>query len=114
PLAIAARTACSTSLASRTFRVSTPSVSRFPHDLLKMAAFVAAIRIPNHPSNAVAERHKGELSRTAMRTSVDRLGSRFEGRHHSLSRPASRRIGHPRLGLRATLSLRPLSKHLHA
>src|SRR6266704_789718 len=34
-LAIAARTACSTSLASRTFRVSTPSVPRFPHDLLK-------------------------------------------------------------------------------
>src|SRR5712691_5137338 len=34
-LAIAARTACSTSLASRTFRVSTPSVSRFPPDLLK-------------------------------------------------------------------------------
>src|SRR5260370_39767325 len=34
-LAIAARTACSTSLASRTFRVSTPSVSRLPHDRWK-------------------------------------------------------------------------------
>src|SRR5712691_5137340 len=80
----------------------------FPARPIEMAVFVAAIRLPDHPSKAVAERHKGEPSRTATRTSVDRLGSRLESRRHSLSQPASRRIGYPRLGPRTTPSLRPL------
>src|SRR5258706_12507602 len=96
-LAIAARTACSTSLASRTFRVSTPSVPRFRHDHVEMAVFVTAIRIPDHPSKGVAERHKGELSRTARgRPSTGWVaGSRAD-----VMRPtcAAGHIGHARLG----------------
>src|SRR5258707_871945 len=60
-LAIAARTTCSTSLASRTLRVSTPCVSGFSYSHTAVAVFVAAIRIPDHPSKGVADRYKGEL-----------------------------------------------------
>src|SRR5258705_7322065 len=60
-LARAARTTCSTSFASRTLSVSTPSVTRSSHDPVETAVFVAAIRIPHHPSKDVADRYKGEL-----------------------------------------------------
>src|SRR5258706_6904990 len=96
-LAIAARTACSTSLASRTFRVSTPSVPRFRHDHVEMAVFVAAMLIPDHPSKGVAERHKGELSRTARgRPSTGWVaGSRADVMRRIC---AAAHIGHARLG----------------
>src|SRR5260370_16090514 len=94
-LAIAARTACSTSLASRTFRVSTPSVS-FAARPMEMAVFVAAIWIPDHPSKDVAERHKGELSRMATGgPSTGWEGGSRAGVIRSDKRP-SVRIGHLR------------------
>jgi hypothetical protein len=51
-----------------------------------MAMFVAAIRIPHHPSNGVADRHKGELDRRnagAPRPQFDRHRSILM--HNSLS-----------------------------
>src|SRR5437660_8058069 len=99
-LAIAARTACSTSLASRIFRVSTPSVSRFPHDLLKwrclshhqtilLKPWLRGTRVSFH------ERHAEFL---------DGLGCRLESRRHPLSQAVSRRIASSRLALDAFTS----------
>jgi hypothetical protein len=65
----------------------------FPARPIEMAVFVPAIRLPDHPSKGVAERHKGELSRAAMRMSVDGLGSRPKRRPHTPSQAASRHIG---------------------
>src|SRR5437016_10252762 len=67
-LATASRTACSTSLASRTLRVSTPSFSRSPPWPFELAAFVAAISSPDHPSKGVAEAHKSALGDGHART----------------------------------------------
>src|SRR5712692_9537730 len=110
-LAIAARTACSTSLASRTFRVSTPSVSRLPHDLLKWPGL-------SQPSGFQTILLKAWLRGTRVsfnegqrgRASTGWVAAR-ESRRHPLSQPAGRGVGRPRLGSRPTLSLRPLSKH---
>src|SRR5437764_8294278 len=90
-LASAARTTCSTSLASRTLSVSPLAVTLSSHDRIEMAMFVAAILIPHHPSKGVADRNKGELderqrglpqlepcSRTRDRTSACRQHSHFD------------------------------------
>src|SRR2546430_14834495 len=108
-LAIAARTACSTSLASRIFRVSTPSVSRFPHDLLKWRCLSQP---SDHPSKAVAERHKGELSGAARgRPSTGWVaGSRADVIPSHRQSPVG--LAPPRSP--PTPSPPPLSKHFHA
>src|SRR6266480_1924688 len=78
-LAIAARTACSTSLASRIFRVSTPSISRFPHDLLKW-------RCLSQPQTILLKPWlRGTRVSFHERTSVDGLGCRLESRRHPLT-----------------------------
>src|SRR5438105_12482423 len=108
-LAIAARTACSTSLASRIFRVSTPSVSRFPHDLLKwrclshhqtilLKPWLRGTRVSFHERHADVPRRAGLPAREPTSSALTR------------SLPS---YWHPP-GSRSTLSLRPLSKHLHA
>src|SRR5258707_3246036 len=60
-LAIAARTASSTSPASRTLRVSTPVSRSLRRPQFETAVFVAAILLLDHPSKGVAGRHKAVL-----------------------------------------------------
>src|SRR5437660_9002849 len=76
----------------------------FPARPIEMAVFVAP---SDHPSKAVAERHKGELSRAAR--GVPRRAGLPAREPTSSALPS---YWPP--GSRSTLSLRPLSKHLHA
>jgi hypothetical protein len=48
--------------------MSTPSVPLSSHHPLELAAFVAAILIPGHPSKGVAEAHKGAPDERGLRS----------------------------------------------
>src|SRR3979490_255030 len=105
-LAIAAPTHRSTTLASRTFRVSTPSVSRSLYNRIETALFVAAVRSPDHPSKGVADTHKDELD--------DPQGDSRRQTRSPVRRPTTAATAASSARLAVTTVLRSLSKHFRA